>query len=103
MNEPPKRFVSPIELRKIFNDNNYWDRLRAGEFHKKKLDDDHAKPRPRIPRCTRSQILAYIDENGNWIAVVHQFLKRDGTLGGGGRPDPKWLFHEGILYMTTED
>lgn len=50
--------------------------------------------------CTRSQILAYEDPPGKQIAVVHQYLRPDGTIGGSGRPDPKRLMVNGIVYAV---
>ena len=43
--------------------------------------------------------IAYLDSSGHRVAVVHQYLRKDGTLGGSGRPDPKKLFHDGKLYV----
>jgi hypothetical protein len=34
------------------------------------------------------------------VVVVHQYLRKDGSLGGSGKPDPKKLFHKGKLYVT---
>jgi hypothetical protein len=36
----------------------------------------------------------YYTQDGNPIAVVHQYLRPDGTIGASGRPDPKRLFLE---------
>jgi len=104
MSDIPCCSVTLTELRHLFNSNQYWEKLKAGEFYKQKLFDAHArKNRPSIPKCTRSQILAYKNEKGEKIAVVHQYLKRDGNLGGSGRPDPKQLFHEGKLYIAIDE
>ena len=48
-------------------------------------------PNPQLtgePACTRSQILIY-KINGLPVAIVHQYLRRDGQIGGSGLPDPK--------------
>lgn len=47
------------------------------------------------PPGTLSQIVAYLDSKGRQVAVVHQYLKRDGSIGGSGRPDPKKVFYKG--------
>lgn len=44
----------------------------------------------------------YLDADGNQIALVHQYLRRDGTLGASGLPDPKWLLHEGEVLIPEE-
>jgi hypothetical protein len=49
--------------------------------------------------CTRSQYLIYVDNNGKKVAGVHQYLRPDGKLGASGRPDPKELLINGVLYM----
>jgi len=34
------------------------------------------------------------------VALVHQYLRRDGSLGASGKPDPKMLFDRGeLLYV----
>lgn len=96
---PPARTVSPGELRRMFNEADYWRRTQSGEFQQRILKDGHPSP-PRATEalCTRSMIIAYEDEAGQRVAIVHQYLRTDGTLGGSGRPDPKLLFMYGILY-----
>ena len=50
-----------------------------------------------MPPCTLSQIVKYLDASGRPVAVVHQYLLANGTLGASGRPDPKWLLHDGTI------
>jgi hypothetical protein len=45
-------------------------------------------------------MVRYVDQAGSRIAVVHQYMKPDGTLGGWGRPDPKFLLLEGVAYYA---
>jgi hypothetical protein len=33
------------------------------------------------------------------MARVHQYVLVDGTIGASGRPDPKRVFYEGVLYF----
>jgi len=44
-------------------------------------------------------MISYLDPHGREIARVHQYLRKNGTLGGSGRPDPKKLLHNGVLYV----
>ena len=60
-----------------------------------KRDKHPSPPRADEPICTRSQIIAYLDAEGRRVAVVHQFVRQDGSIGASGRPDPKMLLHEG--------
>jgi hypothetical protein len=34
-------------------------------------------------------MLAYWTQDGQLLALVHQYLRPDGTIGGSGKPDPK--------------
>jgi hypothetical protein len=46
-------------------------------------------------------MIAYFDGDGQRVAVVHQYLRTDGTLGASGRPDPKRLLEGGVLYAVS--
>jgi len=92
--------VSQIELRRIFNEESYASRIAAGAYFEKLIREGHpSPPRSNEPPCTRSQILAYLDDAGRTVTIVHQYLRPDGTLGASGKPDPKKLFHSGVLYV----
>lgn len=98
----PARIVSEEELRRRFNEGRYWPRVRSGELRAEVRRDGH--PSPDLsgePYCTRSQIVAYLDAGGRRVAVVHQYRRPDGTLGGSGRPDPKMLVEGGVEFRTT--
>jgi hypothetical protein len=45
-----------------------------------------------------SQTVEYWDKFGNLIARIHQFRRPGGSLGASGRPDPKWLRHNEVVY-----
>jgi hypothetical protein len=93
-------YVSAQQLRKLFNEGQYAQRARRGEFRRVTIRDKRADPiKTGEPRGTKSQMIAYIDANGNQVALVHQYLRPDGTFGGRGhRPDPKIILHDGVLY-----
>jgi hypothetical protein len=85
----------------MFNDGNYEALVKSGELRTHLLNERHpSAPKANVPFCTRSQIVAYLDGNGNEIAVVHQYLQPDGTLGASGFPDPKRLLKDGTLYVA---
>jgi|SRR5579863_770166 hypothetical protein len=91
-------YVSKQRIRQLFNEGRYWIRARNREFT---LEYLHNKPAPREARQvrgTKSQIVAYFDSNGEQVALVHQYVKPDGTLGGSGKPDPKELRQGDVLY-----
>jgi len=96
----PRIRVSAQELRQLFNSERFWERAKNSLLLEKLDSEGHPSPRDSgEPPCTRSQIIAYLDSSGHRVAVVHQYLRKDGTLGGSGRPDPKKLFHDGKLYV----
>jgi hypothetical protein len=91
----------PSEIRQRFNVGRYWERAVAGEFQQVLRRDSHPSlENSTEPFCTRSQIVAYVGQNGERLAIVHQYLRGDGALGGAGRPDPKMLIDEGIAYYV---
>lgn len=45
-------------------------------------------------------MVAYELPDGSRVALVHQYLRPDGTVGASGQPDPKWLLEDGVIYAT---
>lgn len=85
-------WVSASIIREIFNREQFYNQTLDGRLQAVIKKDRHPDPPPTGELfCTRSQILYYYDLDGRWLAVVHQYVRRDGTLGGSGRPDPKRL------------
>jgi hypothetical protein len=91
-------YVSKQRIRALFNEGKYWMRARNREFTLEYLYNKRASAKAGQPRGTKSQIIAYINSNGQQVALVHQYLKPDGTLGGSGKPDPKELLEGEVLY-----
>jgi hypothetical protein len=101
---PPQitRILEP-EMQRRFNEGRYLERLQAGELSATVMDDRHpALTVAAEPFCTRSQMISYRDLDGNEIARVHQYLRTDGKLGASGKPDPKRLYEDGILYRLVK-
>ena len=89
-------------MRRRFNKGQYWERVQNGELSETILGDNHpTTPAANQPFCTRSQMISY-REQGNEVARVHQYLLPNGTLGASGRPDPKRLFEDDILYRLVK-
>jgi hypothetical protein len=100
MARPPQRFVAAREIQTYFNEGRYYERARQGEFDTRLLKSRVPKHLHQgEPEGTLSQMVAYY-ESGRRIAIVHQYLRPDGTLGASGRPDPKQLLHEGELLIV---
>ncbi len=47
-------------------------------------------------------MVSYLNDALERIFMVHIYLRPDGTIGGSGRPDPKWLFEDGIIYLSQK-
>jgi hypothetical protein len=98
------KFVTSQYIRKLFNDADYAGRAARGEFtvvHKKSKHP--AAPRARMPVCTRSETLAYVDKRSRAVAIVHQYRLPNGKIGASGKPDPKFLRHGSTIYQALPE
>ena len=96
----PKRVI-----RDIFNQNRYWSRTKGLDFDLVQIVDKSHEVAPDSgePLGTLTQIISYQTIDGRFVATVHQYRRRDGTLGGSGQPDPKVLVHAGTVYRADPD
>ena len=104
---PRKERITAEEMRAMFNRGAFWERTLEEEFivTRRKNRLIRAQPTPTdgtgvgIPDGTRSQIWEYIDRRTRKrVAIVHQYLRPDGMIGGWGRPDPKVILQDGVEY-----
>jgi hypothetical protein len=83
----------------MFNERKVWERAQTGELRERLHTEGHPSPRRSgEPACTRSQIIGYYDQRGRQVAIAHQYLRPNDSIGGSGRPDPKRLYADGVLY-----
>ena len=89
-------------MRKRFNEGGYWEKVLNREWTAHPLES-------RIPDALTNEtvqissvMLSYRDENGNEVARVHQYERPDGSIAASGRPDPKRLVQDGILYRLIK-
>ena len=77
----------------MFNRRDFYARARGGDI-RTVVDQEHT-PDPRIgePDGTVSQLIFYLLDDAP-VALVHQYLRPDGTLGASGLPDPKVVVDE---------
>lgn len=101
------QWVTPDIICQEFNQRQFYEKAQRGElvqhvFHY----NTHLKRSQRKelgePHCTRSQMVIYYDSNGEPVALVHQYKRRDGSLGGSGKPDPKRLFVSGQVIAVRQ-
>jgi len=87
----------------MFNDDQYRERTQTGELRAVVERSRHpALPLAREPFCTQSQEVSYYDADGNEVARVHQYIRLDGSIGLKGKPDPKRLLKDGVLYRLEK-
>ena len=89
-------------MRQLFNDNRIIERTKDGEFTEKVIENRHpALPLADEPFCTQSQMVSYRKSDGTEIARAHRYLRKDGSIGASGLPDP-CLYHDGrVLYYLV--
>jgi hypothetical protein len=98
------KYTSPAEVRRIFNDGGFWEKVQRGELTERVIRDRVPNPPPKHePRGTRSQYIAYLDADGDEVARVHQYVRPDGVPGSSGRPDPKMVIAAGVAYYCEMD
>jgi hypothetical protein len=94
-------WVTPEIIRQIFNENNLPKKAADGQIKQRLARNAHPElPPKREPYCTHSQIVFYYDENYEFLAVVHQYMRPDGSIGASGLPDPKKLVWNNRIYAT---
>ena len=96
MTGPPQGSIEEVDedtLRYYFGIGRFEQRVQRGELTTKvKPGSEHpASPAKNEIPGTVSHILQYFDENGDLVAMIHEYVRADGSLGASGRRDPKWL------------
>lgn len=104
MAHPPVQRVSENELRRLFNER-LLPLISLGQLVPVLRSHNHCSPPPHgEPACTHAQTIYYYDAlTMEEVARCHQYLRPDGTVGASGRPDPKWLSLDGVLYAADAD
>lgn len=97
------KYVSKESIRRMFNESQYPAMITQRQLVPTFLRNDHLKkPEEKgEPHCTRSQMIRYVDDTGNWVVVIHQYFRQDKSIGGSGRPDPK-RFRIGNTVFTVD-
>jgi hypothetical protein len=94
------RRVTSAELRKIFNEGQYTERVATGKLRlivKKSRVTQMTEIKTWIPG-TESQELHFLDKAGEIVVKAHRFLRPDGQLAASGLVDPKRIFLNGEWY-----
>ena len=96
-----KAYVSPDDLRDIFDRGRYSELARAGELIERELVRGRPSLSSARPAEAISRRVGYYDDTGRELAVAHELILPDGTIVGSGRPDPMRVHVDGTLYIST--
>ena len=95
--------VTEAELRQIFNERHFYERMQNGEFRSYILHLTRRRSGDRRVRHPMSRMVEYRDHIGRRVALVHQYRLPDGSLGGSGKPDPKFVVVGDTTYYISEN
>jgi hypothetical protein len=98
----PIKRITPEEMRKRFNEGGYWEKVLKGKWTAHTLETRISDALINEIVEITSVMLSYHDENGDEVARVHQYERPDGSIAASGRPDPKRLVQDGILYRLIK-
>ena len=93
----PIRRVPEHEIRRIFNDGGIYEARLRNDLLEVVESERLAHAAYGQPEGTISRLSWYFTPQLERVALVHQFIRPDGTLGASGRPDPKWLLVDGVI------
>lgn len=94
----PVEITSRAEVRSLFN-HLVLPGVSKGDVIEVVLWSAAPSPTSGQPRGALSQTVAYF-RNGERVAEAHRFLLRDGSLGGSGLPDPKFVVHDETILLA---
>ena len=77
----------------MFNRRDLYARAQGGDVSTVVAQEYTPDPRVGEPDGAVSQLVLYVLD-GEPVALVHQYLRPDGTLGASGLPDPKVVVDE---------
>ncbi len=86
----------------MFNEDGYVERADAGELQAVVIHSGTPSPEVGLPPSSRSEMISYRAENGEELARAHRYVLPDGSVGAGGKPDPKRIFKDGTLYRLEK-
>lgn len=97
-------WVTSDIIRQLFNEN-YLENINSGELTSKIIRSSHLQDPSRIgePYCTHSQMVYYRTKDNKPAAIVHRYLRNDGTIGASGIPDPKKIYLSGQIYAVRAE
>ena len=98
----PIQRIPVDEMRQRFNEGGYWEKVQSGEWTAHPLESRVSDALTDEKVQITSVMLSYRDANGDEMARVHQYMRPDLSIAASGRPDPKRLVQNGILYRLIK-
>ncbi len=86
------------KMRWLFRKHDIWHKVKSNELTAVLVSNRDCLPEANQLPGAKSQILEYRDSNNHTVAKVHQYTNPDGSIGAFGKPDPKSLMIDGVLY-----
>jgi len=89
-------------MRCKFNRSGYWKQVRSGVMREEVSSKHRATEQasPSLPWCTSTESVLYFDPTNMQVARFHQYRSADGSVIG--KPDPKELYLDGVLYRQLK-
>ena len=102
-NPNAEKVVTPSKIRELFN-YHILPKINQGLLSAQVKASKHpSSPKAKEPFCTKSQFITYFDGKNQKVAWAHQYLRKDGSLGASGKPDPKKIVLDGTTYIAKEE
>src|SRR5260370_9659785 len=104
---PTKRRINPYDLRRLFNEGYYINRINSKKFtgrsvRCKPVEANNPNIGPRIPIGSISQTLQVLDANDNQVAEFHRYIRPEGTIGASGYNDPKRIAINNVRFHQEQ-
>src|ERR1700728_1498913 len=95
--------VSVSALRAMFNEGQYWEKVRSRELVAVVIHEGMPDPDSGQPSGTITRTYAIRDRDGNDLVHAHAFIQPGWIIGASGRLDPKRIWKDGVLYRIKRD
>jgi hypothetical protein len=89
-------------MRGMFNELMLVERAKTGEIEEVVIHSGIPTADKGLPDGSQTQMVSYREKSGVELARAHRFLLPDGSIGASGKPDPKRLLKDGILYRLRK-
>lgn len=93
---PPIRRTTKGKLQKEIFNPHYLEKFRRGELREIIIEDPFSY-HPARPYGSR-RIKSHLYDGNQHVAIVIYFKSPDGAILHSGKPDPVWVWLDGVIY-----